>query len=175
MPLELTQPTGEYDEEHTFVPADVADGLETPEQTQERLRWEHEEYDREQYARNYAQHAHNQSSPSAYAHPPESEIHSSRSPDTGDRSDRSDRDSTAVERDERTPHVSPVPDNVTPGKAAQVSPVNLPRPSTPVRSAAVHIPRAATPTQSRPLGYHMNGNLSILPVSALITEGSSLH
>ena len=154
MPLELTQISEEHDEQHVFVPADVADEEETPEQAQERMQWEQEEYERGQYARNYAQHAHNQSSPSAaYDRSPDSE--SQLRPSTG-ASRRSD--DGVVEADKRTPHTSPVPDSV--GSGSQVSPVNVPRPSTPVRPPAFHSPRAATPTQNRPFGFHMNGNSS---------------
>lgn len=157
LPLELTQLSEDHDDEQIFVPADVADDIETPEQVQERIRWEQEEYEREQYARNYAsaQHARNQSSPSAaYDRSPDSETHSRQS--TGASGYSND---TTVAEDKRTQRASPVPDSVVPGNA-QVSPVNVARPSTPVHSPAFNDHRASTPTQGRSLVYHMNGDSS---------------
>lgn len=48
MPPELLEAANEYEDQQLFVPAD-----ETPEQTEERMRWEQEEWERENYARNY--------------------------------------------------------------------------------------------------------------------------
>ena len=151
LPPELTPPPEEFDQHQVFVPADVAEGMETPEQAQERMRWEQEEYERESYARHYAQtHApRNQSSPSAaYVRSPESRPSRSAS-------DYSDE--TVAHLDKRTtPHASPVSHSMQ-SNAAYVPPLNLPRPSTPSRSSTFNIPRAATPTQSRPFTYHTNG------------------
>lgn len=49
IPPELVESSDEYEDQQLFVPADV----ETPEQTEERMRWEQEEWERENYARSY--------------------------------------------------------------------------------------------------------------------------
>ena len=49
IPPELLESSDEYEEQQLFVPADA----ETPEQAEERIRWEQEEWERENYARSY--------------------------------------------------------------------------------------------------------------------------
>jgi len=49
MPAELLDGSDDYEEQQLFVPADE----ETSEQAEERIRWEQEEWERENYARNY--------------------------------------------------------------------------------------------------------------------------
>lgn len=174
LPLELSEPSEEYDEQQVFVPADVADGMETPEHAQERMRWEQEEYERAQYATSYAQHAHNQSSPSAAYDPsPERESPAPPSRPSGDaaRIGAPAAAAPAPVDEKRTPHASPVPESVPSAvvQASQTAAVILSRPSTPVRSPSFPIPRSATPTQSRPLGYHMNGEHTT-PLSVIYSD-----
>lgn len=74
IPAELMHPEDEYEEQQLFVPADYADDMETPEEAEERMRWEQEEWEREAYARSYM---HNSAAanhiPSAYVDSAESE------------------------------------------------------------------------------------------------------
>ncbi|KAI0771135.1 GRASP55/65 PDZ-like domain-containing protein [Trametes elegans] len=68
IPPELAQDVEEeYEEQQLIVPADFA-GTETPEETEERLRWEQEEWEREQSYRGQHVHEHNpvHQTPSAY-------------------------------------------------------------------------------------------------------------
>ncbi|CDO70850.1 hypothetical protein BN946_scf184801.g43 [Trametes cinnabarina] len=48
VPLELTQESEDYEEQQLFVPADLPGTAETPEELEERLQWEQEEWEREQ-------------------------------------------------------------------------------------------------------------------------------
>lgn len=55
IPPELMLEAEEYEEQQLFVPADLDSESETPEQTAQRLQWEHEQWAREEYARNFTQ------------------------------------------------------------------------------------------------------------------------
>ncbi|OSD07582.1 hypothetical protein PYCCODRAFT_1358441 [Trametes coccinea BRFM310] len=48
IPPELAQESEDYEEQQLFVPADLPGAAETPEELEERLRWEQEEWEREQ-------------------------------------------------------------------------------------------------------------------------------
>jgi len=74
IPAELLHPEDEYEEQQLFVPADESDDMETPEQAEERMRWEQEEWEREAYARSYM-HSSDAANhiPSAYVDSAESE------------------------------------------------------------------------------------------------------
>lgn len=147
IPLELTEQP-EYEEQHLFVPADLTEGIETPEETDGRLRWEQEELERESYARHYPT-AVNPTSHSAY----------DLSSDSKPKVSRYATDSAFVDD---VVNVSEVP---PPRPAAQGSatkrdahrPPELPlsdtsRPSMPARTSSSPIPRSITPTQNRSLG-----------------------
>lgn len=158
VPLELMEQTEEYEDQELFVPADLTDSIETPEQREERLHWEQEEWEREQYARNYAA-AVNQTSPSVYDLPSDPErtpshhgIDSASEPSVVNLSHKATVNAPVQSPPKESPSaargfdVSPVP--VLPVKVSS-------RPSTPVHTPFTS-PRASTPTPSRPLGYHMS-------------------
>lgn len=150
IPLELTEQP-EFEEQQLFVPADLTEGMETPEQTEERLQWEQEEMERESYARNYAT-AINPSSNSAY----------DLSSDSEPKVSRYTIDSASKEHDmvnvSEVPPAKSVPVMTRDiGKPPPLPLTDAPRPSTPVRTATSPVPRSLTPTQSRPYGFHISG------------------
>ncbi|KAI0084786.1 GRASP55/65 PDZ-like domain-containing protein [Irpex rosettiformis] len=153
LPAELVEQE-EFEEQELFVPADITDGIETPEQAEERLQWETRE--REIYARNYAA-AVNQTSPSAYD-PSSDSVRLASHHGT-------DPEQYAVNLTEASSagilvHTPTARDGrQQPGPMLHVNQSS--RPSTPVH-ASFASPRAPTPTQNRPLGYHVNG-LGIRP------------
>ncbi|KAH8104843.1 GRASP55/65 PDZ-like domain-containing protein [Cristinia sonorae] len=180
IPPELLESAEEYEDQQLFVPAD-----ETPEQAQERMRWEHEEWERENYARNYV----HDESESAANHTPALYVGSvehshedhTHGPDTkhaqhiqsihdtlyhahedGDRHDHDTNHDGSESQDtnppiERHPVVAPVP--VRPAFRPHSFSESAGR-RTPVAASRVSsftLPRVATPTQSRPFGSLMNG------------------
>jgi len=159
IPPELAEQPEEYEEQQLFVPADLSEGIETPEQTEERIQWEQEEWERENYARNYAA-AVNQSSPSAYDPSSDSE------PMVSHHGDDSVSNDDTVKVSEMLQDSIAVSVPAQPSQPADV-PASLPlkgpsRPSTPIHSPPFTSPRASTPTQNRPFGFHMSG-LGIRP------------
>ncbi|KAI0338893.1 hypothetical protein BDW22DRAFT_1432110 [Trametopsis cervina] len=160
IPPELAEPEEEYEEQQLFVPADLTEGIETPEQAEERLQWEQEEWERENYARNYAA-AVNQTSASAYDLSLDSEHKVAH--DGNDPASKPNAVIVSEVSQETTPVQAPVP------APAAVPHGNVPtphavkyqsRPTTPVHTPA--FPRSSTPTQNRPFSYHVNG-LGIRP------------
>ncbi|THH27762.1 hypothetical protein EUX98_g6426 [Antrodiella citrinella] len=174
IPAELLESLDEYEEQQLFVPADA----ESPEQTEERIRWEQEEWERENYARNYvhdesASHNHTPSlnSQEDLSYGPETPRIQS-APNTLDRleekgdnailyeTDHNDSESQSARAAEiivdHPPLVSPTP--MRPA-VRQFSTDSVER-RTPVaasRVASFNVPRVGTPTQARPFGSLMNG------------------
>lgn len=158
IPVELTEQP-EYEEQHLFVPADLTEGIETPEQMAERLRWEQEELEREAYARNYAT-AVNSNSSSAYILPSASEPNAP--PYTSDSALQHGDLNISEVRPSRSTIQAPTVMRDT-GKPTQLAMAEGPLPSPPVRTAPSPLPRSLTPTPNRPFGFHVNGEL--LPFS----------
>ena len=156
VPVELTQPAEEYEEHQLFVPADIApDGLETPEQAEERMRVEHEQWERQSYARTYVNQAANPSA-SAYASRSNPEP-KARSPATTPTSPPSKLGGRAA-----SPSLvrgsSPVP--IITSYVGKREPPRSAR-SPPARTSQTPpavVPRATTPTPTSPFGYHVNGD-----------------
>ena len=144
IPLELTEQP-EYEEQHLFVPADLTEGIETPEQMAERLRWEQEELEREAYARNYAT-AVNSNSSSAYILPSDSEPRAPRN--TSDSALRHDVLNVSEVMPARSAVQAPTVKAPTvmrdAGKPAQLAMAEAPLPSPPVRTASSPVPRSLT-------------------------------
>ena len=149
VPLELTEHP-EYEEHQLFVPADLTEGIETPEQTEERLRWEQEEMERESYARNYPT-ALNPSPNSAY------DLSSDSEPKVARYTTESAFKHDVVNTSQVPPKSLAGPVPAAPwdtGKPLQTTLTDTPRPNAPVRTASSPVPRSLTPTQSR---FHFNG------------------
>lgn len=155
LPAELSEEAEGYEEQELFVPADLTNGVETPEQAEERRRWEEEEWEREAYARNYVhQAAANQTSPSAYVPSSDSKLTSNGVENPEEKT----VNVPAVSPDTTPPIQAPTP--VHKEDTPQRSVKEASWPSTPIRSPSSFVPRASTPTQSRPSGYHINGEFS---------------
>lgn len=147
VPIELTEPLEDVEEEQLFVPADIGDPAETPEQVEERMRWEHEQWDRQSYARAYSQQSSN-ASPSAYVPRPGSEV-SPRATDVV----RGIPAPRPVGHSHRTPPVR----SSSPLATSYSAQRELARPS---RSSPVNgTPHpSSTPRPTSPFGYHVNGD-----------------
>lgn len=168
IPEELLEPPDEYEEQQLFVPADVAPEPETPEETEARLRWEQEEWERETYARNYmhdsAVSAANHIS-SAYDDPFEIEhkshttnITSTGEPEQGPQPKSAVSAETSAEQTvNKSPYEIVAP---TPVRSAlrQDSMESTVTPTSTSRSASFSLARASTPTPTRPFGSFMNGD-----------------
>ena len=157
VPVELTQPAEEYEEHQLFVPADIApDGLETPEQAEERMRWEHEQWERQSYARTYVNQAANPS-PSAYASRSNPEP-KARSPATTPTSPPPSKLGGRAASPSLVRASSPVP--IITSYVGKREPPRSAR-SPPARTSQTPpavVPRATTPTPTSPFGYHVNGD-----------------
>lgn len=151
LPLELTEAQDDHGDHHVFVPADVTDGMETPEQARERLQWE---YEQAEYARQNGSY-YNPNPSAAYDRSPDVETRPHR-----ERSASGQSDVTIAEKTLRT---SPVPVSV-PTASSHPVPIKTPLPVTPVRSPGLSPPmRPGTPTQTRPFGIHSMNGLGIRP------------
>lgn len=163
IPEELLEPPDEYEEQQLFVPADVAPEPETPEETEARIRWEQEEWEREAYARNYmhdsAVSAANHISSSAYDDLSELEYepHTTDITSTGDPELPFRKDTGAEQTDNKAPYEIVAPTPVRPA-LRQDSLESTVTPTLTSRSASFSLARASTPTPARPFGSLMNGD-----------------
>lgn len=156
IPAELMFEAEEYEEQQLFVPADLDSESETPEQMAQRLQWEHEQWAREEYARNFTgdasyeesgnqhdTHAHGLSA-QEIADAEEFDVHDQEYEHIDHHEEHHDHGHT-----HNHDHIHSQPPTTVP--------------ATPFRSTSFGAARSSTPTPTRPspLGtYTMNGDSS---------------
>jgi len=167
IPAELLHPEDEYEEQQLFVPADESDDMETPEQAEERMRWEQEEWEREAYARSYM-HSSDAANhiPSAYVDSAESEQDSISESDTQthhslEESPHSeDGDSNSIFDEDQPTDTEDAASEKEKPPAAHEEAFTAPRP------LEIVVPRplqVAAPTPVRPASFRQSSTGSPLP------------